>query len=132
MIPTLTFDQFKQFHSSYYHPTNAKIFFYGNDNPTKRLELLDEYLSEFDRIEVDSTVKFQPKRLKPTNKEVTYPLGAGTEPKHTLTVNWLLNDVPLTPKESLALGVLDSLLLGTSSSALKKALTESQLVSLIV
>jgi Zn-dependent M16 (insulinase) family peptidase len=43
-IPDLTFDQFKAFHSDYYHPSNSRVFFYGNDDPVKRLELLDEYL----------------------------------------------------------------------------------------
>ncbi len=42
----------------------------------------------------------------------TFPLSAGTEPKHMMTVNWLLNDQPLSSKERLALGVLDDLLLG--------------------
>ena len=33
-----------------------------------------------------------------------------------LTVSWLLNEQPLDSKEILALGLLDSLMLGTSSS----------------
>ena len=49
------------------------------------------------------------------------------EPKHAVTVNWLMNDTPLSPKEMLAIGVLDSLLLGTSNAKLRKMLTESNL-----
>ena len=38
-IPNLTFEQFKQFHSTYYHPSNARVYFYGDDDPLKRLEV---------------------------------------------------------------------------------------------
>ena len=127
-IPDLTFDDFKDFHSTYYHPSNSRIFFYGNDDPMQRLVLLDEQLQEFDKIDIDSSVKFQPKNKKPEKLEIFYPVGADTEtPKHSLTVNWLLNDEPLSNQEMLAMAVLDSLLLGTSSARLRKDLTESQL-----
>lgn len=126
-IPNLTFTQFKDFHSSYYHPSNSRVYFYGNDDPSVRLELLDSYLKDFDKIPVTSKIQFQPKDLKHRKIEVGFPIGPGSEPKHMVTVNWLLNDQPLDSKEMLALGMLDSLLLGTSSSKLRKALTESQL-----
>jgi len=127
-IPKLTFDQFKAFHASFYHPSNSRVFFYGDDDPITRLNLLDEYLREFDRITVDSSVKYQPKNMKsPSKISLGFPIGPGTVPKNTITVNWLLNDKPLSAKETLALSLLDSLLLGTSSAILRKALTESQL-----
>jgi hypothetical protein len=127
VIPKLTFDQFKAFHASYYHPGNSRVYFYGNDDPMKRLELLDEYLSEFNRININSQVQVQKKVMKPSKVAVPYPIAPGTEPKHMVTVNWLLNDAPLAPKEQLALGVLDSLLLGTSTATLRKTLIESGL-----
>lgn len=140
VIPTLTYDQFQQFHSNFYHPSNSRLFFYGNDDVLTRLNLVDEYLDQFTMNPVavkESQVKFQPKKnlISPQQDHAngasrlvqTFPLSAGTEPKHMLTVNWLLNDQPLSAKERLALGVLDDLLLGTSSAALRKILTESQL-----
>ena len=39
-------------------------------------------------------------------------LGADQPQKHSMTVNWLLNDKPLDPVEKMALSVLDHLLLG--------------------
>jgi Zn-dependent M16 (insulinase) family peptidase len=126
-IPTLTFDQFKNFHASYYHPANSRVFFYGNDDPLKRLELLDEYLKDFDKISVNSQVAFQKKTVKPHKIQVDFPIGPDSEPKHMVTVNWLLNEAHLSPKEMMAISLLDSLLLGTSSAALRKTLTESQL-----
>jgi hypothetical protein len=72
-------------------------------------------------------VAFQPKNKKPERTEVLYPIGKDAEPKHALTVNWLLNDQHLSHKEMLELEVLNYLLLGTSTAILRKTLTESRL-----
>merc|ERR1712194_314999 len=45
--------------------------------------------------------------------------------------NWLVNDKPLTSTEEMTIGILDHLLLGTSSSILRKTLMESGLGSSI-
>ncbi len=42
-IPDLTYAQFKHFHEQHYHPSNARLFFYGDDDPAERLRLLDAY-----------------------------------------------------------------------------------------
>jgi hypothetical protein len=128
-IPDLTFDAFKQFHQTYYHPANSRVFFYGNDDPLQRLVVLDEYLRDFDRIPVTSQVQYQPKlQLKDQPAiQVPFPISPGTPPKHMVTLNWLLNDKELSAKDALALEVLDFLLLGTSTSTLRKALVESNL-----
>jgi hypothetical protein len=44
-----------------------------------------------------------------------------------VSVNWLVNDAPMSLRDQLAWGILDHLLLGTSASQLAKALTESNL-----
>ena len=50
-IPNLTYDAFKTFHETFYHPSNARIFFYGNDDPARRFEILEEYLGQFQGLE---------------------------------------------------------------------------------
>ena len=55
-IPDLTYADFKAFHQRYYHPSNARLFFYGDDDPDDRLRLLDSWLRAFDPIAVDSMV----------------------------------------------------------------------------
>ena len=127
VIPQLSFEQFKSFHQDYYHPSNSRIYFYGDDDPLKRLQLLDEYLTDFEVKNVRSQVQWQSKNFAaPKKMAVEFPVSSA-DSKHMLTVNWLLNDDKLTPKEGLALAVLNHLLLGTSSSSLRKTLTESQL-----
>ena len=126
-IPNLTFKQFKEFHTSYYHPANSRIYFYGDDDPVKRLELLDEYLRDFDAIPVNSHIQYQKKIDTPKKIQVEFPVQEDTTPKHMLTVNWVLNHKELPSKENLAISVLNHLLLATPSSPLRKILTESQL-----
>lgn len=47
VIPSLTYEQFVDFHRTQYHPSNAWIFFYGDDDPVIRLEHVRMYLDQF-------------------------------------------------------------------------------------
>ena len=103
------------------------IFFYGDDPARARLDLLDGYLREFSANPSDSAIKWQRKRSEPWTVVFKDPATAETASKHMVTVNWLVNDEPMTLRDSLAWGILDHLLLGTSASKLAKALTDSNL-----
>lgn len=52
----------QDFHGRYYHPSNARFWFYGDDPAEERLQLLSKYLDEFEPRPVDSTVHAQPLR----------------------------------------------------------------------
>ena len=52
----------QDFHGRYYHPSNARFWFYGDDPADERLHLLSKYLDEFEARPVDSTVHAQPLR----------------------------------------------------------------------
>lgn len=127
-IPRLTYGQFRDFHRSYYHPSNSKIYFYGDDDPRERLRFMDGYLRDFDRRHNDCPIPQQPRIHEP--RVLTRPFPAGAEPsgqaKGMVTVNWLL---PATrdPDTAMTFSVLDYLLLGTSASPLRKALIDSGL-----
>lgn len=129
-IPDLTYEQFKEFHETYYHPSNARIFFYGDDDPEERLRLLDEYLTEFEQIDVKSAVALQPAFPEP--RRLTYPYSVdanqsnGQTPKAMLQVNWMLPEFA-DPTEVMALDVLSYALLGSPASPLRKALIDSGL-----
>jgi len=43
-IPKLTFETFLTFHRTYYHPSNARVTFCGDDPPEERLRIVDAYL----------------------------------------------------------------------------------------
>jgi len=123
-IPNLTYNAFRTFHETFYHPSNARIFFYGNDDPARRMEILEKYLGGFQppEHEVDSSVPLQKPFQAPVETEETYAAG-DENTKASITVNWALPE----NSEHFALAVLDHILTGTSGSPLRKALIESDL-----
>ena len=133
VIPDLTYEQFRDFHRRYYHPSNATIFFYGDDHSDERLGLLDAYLSEFERAAAVPAVAIQPP-LSETRRFVygfdaglADQNGNGADPKRSyVTINWLLNEIT-DVETTAALQVLSHALVGTQASPLRKALIDSGL-----
>lgn len=127
-IPDLTYEEFKAFWENYYHPSNAFIFMYGNDDPEKRLKLMEGYLKGYKKKKVKSSVPL----AKPFKraKKVQYPYDTGgdadIEKKHYLVVNWLLPDTS-DAVLNYSLRILSNILIGTPASPLKKALMDSGL-----
>ena len=131
IIPDLSFEQFADFHRKFYHPGNSRIFFAGDDDVYTRLELMDEYLKDFDESPESkpaSVIEWQQKVITEPKKEThLYPVGEDQPETHMLMVNWLMNDRPLTHTEELTVDIMDHLLMGTASSILRKTLMESGL-----
>ncbi|GBF88872.1 presequence protease [Raphidocelis subcapitata] len=124
-----------EFHSRYYHPSNGRFWFYGDDNPAKRLELLDAYLGEFEARPVQSAVETQSLLSEPRRVTAHYAAGDGEdgeEQKAYVALNWVLTDTHLDVETELALGFLDYLLLGTSAAPLRKALNDSGLGAALI
>jgi hypothetical protein len=140
VLPTLTFEQFQQYHKNYYHPSNAKIYFYGDNDVIERLNFADSYLCDFNKLDhkIDSKITYQKKKDFHNSKSLIecppvrlqYAISKDTpesvlQNKYMVTVNWVLNDKRLSTKDMLKLSILNHILLGTSSSILHKKLTES-------
>ncbi len=134
-IPDLTYEQLKTFHARHYHPSNAKAFFYGDDDPEERLRLLDRYFSEFNRIDVDAEVGLQPRFSAPKRITQTYAAGAPEEqpeagtgkPKESMiSVNWMIDEVTDVEK-ALGIDILEHVLIGNAAAPLYKALIDSGL-----
>ncbi len=125
VIPELTYEQFREFHRTYYHPSNARIFFAGDDDPDERLRRTDEYLREFEKTDVTSTVSLQPCFDRP--RRVAHSFAAGDDVSGSMmTVNWVLGET-IDAVTNMALNILGYILLGTPGSPLRKALIESGL-----
>jgi len=133
-IPNLTFEYFKGFHERFYHPSNAKFWFYGDDPPARRLELLDEFLRDFEKKEVTSEIAKQPLWVEPRAVEHAFAVGKDEDisKKSMACVSWVMSDDKPDLEMSLALSVLDYCLMGTPGAPLKKALTDSGLGSRVI
>lgn len=128
VMPELTYEQFKAFHETYYHPNNARIVFYGDDDPAKRLALMDAWLNEFEAREVEVEIPLQPSFSKPRSLTVPYSVGKGEDAgqKGFVQVNWLLPEITDRTLR-MGLSILSHALVSTSASPLRKALIDSGL-----
>lgn len=126
-IPDLTFEQFEAFHHSRYHPSNAWTFFYGDDDPERRLEILDAYFSNYIHSAAATAVPLQPPFAAPVRLEFPYAAGeTGDGARGYCTVNYALPEAT-DVETNLALQVLEHILIGLPSSRLRQALMASGL-----
>lgn len=126
-IPDLTYEDYLDFHRRYYHPCNSYIYLYGNMDVAEKLRWMDEeYLSHYEEIELDSTVKAQKPFEKPVEITKKYPISSA-EPEEDntyLSYNLVVGDI-LDRKLYLAFDVLDYALLGAPGAPLKQALIDA-------
>lgn len=92
-IPSLTYQAYRDFYSTYYHPSNARFFFWGDDPEEKRLAIVREELKEYSRRNVDSAIPLQPPFTAPHQVEIPYAVPPeAKDPKCLFTLNWLLGE----------------------------------------
>ena len=127
-IPDLTYENFRNFWETYYHPSNAFIYFYGNDDPEKRLKLMEGYLKPYKKKKVKSVVPLSKPFKRPRKVETAYDAGddQDIEKKNYLVVNWKLPDTS-DPVLNFSLRILGHILIGTPAAPLRKALLDSGL-----
>lgn len=126
-IPDLTYEQYLDFHRTYYHPSNSYIYLYGDMDMAETLAFIDrEYLSAFDRKNVDSAIRTE----KPSGKIVTvekpYPVSDEEPLDHNTYLTWNVTaGNPLDIKESIAFNVLDYALLSMPGAPVRQALLDA-------
>ena len=128
-IPDLTYEEFKNFHSKFYHPSNSYIFIYGNCDMEERMNWLDEaYLKDFDAIDFDTTVKYQKPFDKPVSQVSYYPIAKnlGLENKTFLSYNVAFPST-LDVKLMMASSILVDVLLNNPGAPLKEAIINAKL-----
>lgn len=131
-IPDLTYEQFREFHARYYQPSNARFFFYGDDDPAERLRRIDSVIAGFGRQAPSAPVALQPPFAEPRRVYEQYGVdgseggGDANAPKTLMLMSWLLPESADT-ELSMGLSVLSYALIGVQASPLRKALTDSGL-----
>ena len=126
-IPNLTQQMFLDFHNRYYHPTNSYIYIYGDFDLAEKLEYLDrEYLSKFDRLEIDSHIDFQKPFDSMKRFDEFYPIGEDEESdsKTFLSMNFVVGEVK-DRKTLAALLLLNQALFESPAAPLRKAFIDS-------
>ena len=123
-IPDLTYQDYLDFHSRYYHPCNSYIYLYGNVDIEEKLLWLDkEYLSKYDEISIDSTIKRQEGFDAPAYVSKHYPVASNEPLEDNTYLSYNLSIGTSTDRKLYqAFEILDYALLNAPAAPLKKAL----------
>lgn len=125
----LSYQDLKDFHLKNYHPSNAKIFTYGNMPLADHLPRLSRQLNGFEKLQADTAIK-TPMSLD--NGPLYYTVKGPADPlvdkemQHKVSTTWLMGDTS-NILESFSLGIVSSLLLDGYGSPLYQALIEAGL-----
>jgi presequence protease len=126
-MTNLTHDQLVAFSQKHYHPSNAKIFSYGDMDVSHQLAFVNDHLSSFNRAEASPDIK-GPRDLSngPISIVSTGPFDTMRSPdRQTKTsVSWLgasTSDIV----ETFSMSILSSLLMDGYGSPLYQGLIES-------
>ena len=126
VIPELTYEEYLDFHRSYYHPSNSYIYLYGNMDMAEKLDYIDKnYLSDFEHIDVDSKVEFQKAFDEPKKVVKPFPVlpDEDTAKNTYLSYNFSVGST-LDKKLYIAFDILDYALCSAPGAPIKKALMD--------
>ncbi len=129
VIPQLTYEKFLNFHKRYYHPSNSYISLYGDLDLEAALKKIDnEYLTNFDRLDIDTDIPLQKAFTQPQESVDYYPIGQSDSEEnksficHSYSVG-NINDA----RTNMGIGLLSNILIDMEGAPLKEALLEAGL-----
>lgn len=128
-IPELSYEEFLEFHKTYYHPSNSYIYLYGNMDMAEKLAFIDEhYLSAFEKLEVDSALPLQPAFSERKDLQLEYPVAESEneEGNAYLAYSTVIGDAS-DELTAMAFEVLDYALLSAPGAPLKQALLDAHI-----
>ncbi len=125
-IPNLTYEQFLEFHKTYYHPSNSYIYLYGDMDMAEKLKWMDEqYLSKFDALTVDSEIPCEPAFKEAVRVVKEYPISEGEDVEENTYLSYNLSVGDSLDRELyVAMKVLDFALCTVPGAPLKRALID--------
>lgn len=130
-ITELSYEELVEFHRDCYHPSRCLFFFYGNLPLEKHLDFIEKMaLNGVGKRELVSKKKYQKRFLKSIDVVERYPIheSESRENKDIIAFGFLTCHID-NQEEALALLLLDSLLMDTDASPLKRALLKTKLCS---
>ncbi|KAL2068717.1 hypothetical protein VTL71DRAFT_15055 [Oculimacula yallundae] len=128
-ITDLTHEQLKKFHAEHYHPSNAKVFTYGDFPLADHLIEVNARLNAFERIEGDMEIR-RPIDLSggPQNVTVPGPVDplVDKDMQYKTSTSWLMGDAT-NILEQFSVNMLSALLMDGYGSPLYRNLIEAGL-----
>ncbi|KAK9504632.1 hypothetical protein O3M35_010922 [Rhynocoris fuscipes] len=129
-IPSLTYQDLKSFHKKYYHPSNCRMYSYGNFPLHDHLTFINKmYLSEFpdtNDYSKSTLVPSEPRWSSERRKHISCrndPMASDLRKQSSLAVSILCNDIKAT-QDTFVMQILSELLVRGPNSAFYKSLVE--------
>ena len=90
-IPEMTWDALKNYHDTYYHPSNCIAYLYGSfEDYTVFLKLLDEAFSPYEKKEFSFTDSGYTRITEPVVTSVPYAVAEGTDTANQSTIYYYI------------------------------------------
>lgn len=130
-IPELTHEHLKNFHAKYYHPSNARIYSYGNFPLEQNLKFINEmYLSKYEFLDPKNTVVAPQERWKMV-KRANIPCrvdqyGGPVDKQNQIALGYVMSDITEI-YETFMLTALAELMIIGPNSAFYKSLIEKNI-----
>ena len=129
LIPSLSYEEFKNYHKTYYHPSNSYIYLYGNQNMEEALDFIDKnYLADFDRQEINSKIILNDEIKETKDVEITFSASKEEmkEKIDYLSKGWTIGYAD-SKMDVFMRDLLAELLIDAQAGPLKKAILEAGL-----
>lgn len=128
-IPELSYEEFKDFHKRYYHPSNSYIMLYGDLDIDKFLEHINnDYLSHFEYKDPNSKIEAQKPFSERRTMEQFYNIteGESEENKDYFVLNYSFGEVG-NLEDYYMVSLLSEILIDSDAGILKNAIFENEL-----
>ncbi|MFH2048127.1 MAG: insulinase family protein, partial [bacterium] len=126
-IPSLTYNQYLNYHRNYYHPSNSLIFLYGSGDIHGELQFIDsEYLSKYTRSDAKISMAIQEPfdKMKIVAAYYSVPEESEMENQSYLSLNFVAG-LNIDRKLVTALDILTDVLVNQESAPIRLALQEA-------
>lgn len=127
-ITDLTYQQLKDFHASHYHPSNARVFTYGDMPLEDHLQEVNARLEKFEPLKRSMDIMVPIELSSPQSITVKGPVDplVDANMQHKTSLSWVFGDTS-DVVETFSLGLISALLTDGYGSPLYKSLIEAGL-----
>lgn len=130
IIPQLSHEHLKNFHATYYHPSNARIYSYGNFPLEANLKFVNEtYLSNCTYLDPKhSIVNSQPRWTEPKRTEIRCRVdqyGVPIEKQNQIAIGYVMADITNTYETFMMMALSELMVIGPNSAFYKSLIEKN-------
>ncbi len=131
IIPSLSREEYLDYHRNYYHPSNSYIYLYGELDAVEQLKFIDEnYLKDYDYLYVPSEIQLQKPFDTPIVEKTAYSITQDEAEDSESIISYNVVTGKCTDKKlNLAMNILQYILIDAPGAPLKKAIIDAGICS---